>query len=302
MIQRVSQLLFVAFSLFASKSQAQQVPVHMVSKGETLASIAQRYYGDPTREVVLQQENGLTASSGNALDAGMPVVVPTVFFYRAASGETWKAIAEQFYGSADRAFVLIEANRGGKSRQPDENAVLLIPYPVRHYAKAGETAAAIAKRYLGSGQKHVRWVRRFNGLKAARTQQQLILVPIADLKLSDEGQALLEVMASAKGSEKARVAQAEAVVRLPTLIEHVDKGGYAEAVALGNQLLGSGQLTETQEVTIYRALATAYVALDREDLAKNAFVAALKLQPNLELDTIKTSPRVLEALKKAREE
>ena len=44
--------------------------VHVVRPGETLASIAQRYYGDPRRESVLVAENGLTTQGGAAIVVG----------------------------------------------------------------------------------------------------------------------------------------------------------------------------------------------------------------------------------------
>ena len=60
-------------------------------------------------------------------------------------------------------------------------------------------------------------------------------------------------------------------------------------------------LTGNQVVTIQRHLGTAYVALGRMDLAVNAFRAALTRQPDLQLDTVRTSPRVMRAFEEARE-
>ena len=84
-------------------------------------------------------------------------------------------------------------------------------------------------------------------------------------------------------------------------MQQVKKAEFAEAVSLGNRLLGTQSLTSTQVVTIQKELAVAYVALDRTDLAEASFRAALALQPNLELDTIRTSPRVLEAFNRAKQ-
>lgn len=78
-------------------------------------------------------------------------------------------------------------------------------------------------------------------------------------------------------------------------------GRFVEALALGNRLLGVGELTEIQELTIHRHLATAYVALERDDLAINAYLSALELEPHLELDSLRTSPKVQRVFKLARE-
>ncbi|MGB5285610.1 MAG: tetratricopeptide repeat protein, partial [Polyangiales bacterium] len=63
---------------------------------------------------------------------------------------------------------------------------------------------------------------------------------------------------------------------------------------------GTPSLSSTQVVTIEKELAAAYVALERLDLAEASFRSALALQPNLELDTVRTSPRVLEAFNRAK--
>ena len=69
---------------------------------------------------------------------------------------------------------------------------------------------------------------------------------------------------------------------MPELIQYGQKAAFAEAVALGNRLLGLGSLTSTQVVTIQKELAVAYVALERPDLAEASFRAALALQPQQE--------------------
>ena len=70
---------------------------------------------------------------------------------------------------------------------------------------------------------------------------------------------------------------------------------------MGNRLLGAQSLTSTQAVTIQKELGVAYVALERGDLAEASFRSALALQPNLELDTVRTSPRVLDAFNRAKQ-
>jgi hypothetical protein len=129
---------------------------------------------------------------------------------------------------------------------------------------------------------------------------QILLVPLADLVLSQPGREFAKQQAAGRqiGGE-VRDRQARIDAELPRLREHVARGRYAEAVALGSGLLGGGQLTGNQIVTIQKELATAFVALDQEELAARAFAEALKRQPDLELDGISTSPKVLRALKKA---
>ena len=209
-------------------------------------------------------------------------------------------MAERYYGDAARAPILMKANEAKPGLAPDEGAQLLIPYPVRHVLKQAETLLSVADQYY-TNRDELRSLRTFNLGKGRIIRGHIVLVPLFDLVLSDEGKSRLE---SATGEHidmgEARSAQAQIDHQLPALREAVQEGRFVEAVALGNQLLGSGQLTGYQEISIERELASAYMALAREDLAVQAFAEALKKQPDLELDSVRTSPRVLKALELAK--
>jgi LysM repeat protein len=297
----VSLLLTVAIAGLSSGAKAQAVYTHAVQEGDTLASIAQRYYGDPTREAVLREANRMKRPAVNALVAGSWIFVPMVTFYRVGKEETWKSLATRFFGREARAATLIEANNGNRRIEPDEGAELLVPYPLRHVVSPGETLTKIAKMYMPDSPLSLKRIRRFNA--GARIERgQVVLVPLFDLRLAGEGRAeASEAFARAAGGGAAKGAQDEVESSLPQLIEQVKKAEFAEAVSLANRLLGTQSLTSTQVVTIQKELAEAYVALERTDLAEASFRAALAMQPNLELDTVRTSPRVLEAFNRAKQ-
>ena len=297
----IALLLTMTLAVLSSSAGAQAVYTHAVQEGDTLASIAQRYYGDPTREAVLREANRMKAPGANGLLPGSWVFIPMVSFYRVRKDETWKSIAGRFLGREARAATLVEANNGNRRVEPDEGAELLVPYPLRHVVSPGETLTKIAKMYMPYSPLSLKRIRRFNA--GARIERgQVVFVPLFDLRLAGEGRAeASEAFALAAGGGATKAAQDEVESSLPKLMEQVKKAEFAEAVSLGNRLLGTQSLTSTQLVTIQKELAVAYVALERSDLAEASFRGALALQPNLELDTVRTSPRILEAFNQAKQ-
>ncbi|UJR82523.1 LysM peptidoglycan-binding domain-containing protein [Sandaracinus amylolyticus] len=303
-LRALSFVLLVSLVLLVSQEVARAnfpAYVHVVRDGETLASIAQRYYGDPRRESVLVAENGLTTQGGSAIVVGLRLVVPTVNYHRVRAGETWAQIADRHYGDARRAYAIVEANPAVEGSQPPEGAELLIPYPLRHVADQRDTLNHVAQTYYGTTDGS-RTLRRFNSLRTLRLSRgQVILVPLPDLVLSEEGRRIVAERTGVTPNDgEVRDRQALIGEQLPTLQEQVRVGRYTEAVSLGNRLLGAGELTGNQVVTIQRTLAIAYVALSREDLAVEAFREALERQPDLELDSRRTSPTVMRAFDQAR--
>ncbi|HEX5656349.1 MAG TPA: LysM domain-containing protein [Polyangiales bacterium] len=287
----------LAWALCAHASAQQSGIIHVVRSGDTLASIAQAYYGDPRREAVLSNENGL--EGGEALPEGVQLVIPTVRFHRVQRGESWRSIAEHYYGDPARGSVLVRANNAKASSMPDEGALLLVPYPLRHRARNSESFASISQHYYGT-RDEARSLRGFNGGRTKAARGQVVLVPLFDLALSVTGKQRVDGLQGEGDSEDVQALQAEVAREIPRLREYVTRGQFVDAVSLGNQLLGHPQRTGNQEISIQRELATAYVALDREDMAVIAFTRALEKQPDLELDSVRTSPRVLAALETAK--
>ncbi|HJL17803.1 MAG TPA: LysM domain-containing protein [Sandaracinaceae bacterium LLY-WYZ-13_1] len=300
---RVAILAAVLPWLAASSARADgSAYVHVVRPGETLASIAQRYYGDPRRESVLVAENGLTTQGGAAIVVGLRLVIPWVSYHRVTAGETWAQIATQHYGDPRRVSALIDANPQVSSAQPDEGAEILVPYPLRHVARQNDTMQRVAQLYYDDSGEAQRLM-RFNSMRRRRLARgRIVLVPLADLVLSEEGRQVIEEATGedVEGGEL-RALQTQINEELPSLRDHVRRGRYTEAVSLGNRLLGAGELTGNQIVTIQRELAVAYIALERSDLAVQAFTEALRRQPDLEMDSRDTSPIVLRALEQAQE-
>ena len=293
--------LVVSLVLTAVPAAAQAPLVHTVRPGETLASIAEAYYGDPRRESVLVTENGLMSGGGSAIVVGLRLVVPSVSYHRVQEGETWAELATRYYGDPSRAFVLIEANAGKAGGQPDVGAELLIPYPLRHVVDQTEALRKIAKMYYKD--QDLTTIRRFNEIGSRVVRGQILLVPLADLVLTPAGKQLAQEQKTAPppGGD-IREKQGLIDAQLPKLRELVRSGEYAEAVGLANRLIGGSDLSASQIVSIHRELATALCALGRDEAAKEAFATMLEEQPDAELDGVRTSPKVLRVFEQAQRE
>src|SRR5699024_8969444 len=122
--------------------------------------------------------------------------------------------------------------------------------------------------------------------------------PLTDLSLSPEGRAEANAAYAAVRSEgggSARDAQRRADAELPLLATEIRSGRYVDAIARGNKLLGYGDLTKVELAAIYRALTEAYAAFDANGLAETACGAWRQADPDMKLDAVELSPKILRA-------
>jgi LysM repeat protein len=270
---------------------------HVVSQGETLAQIAIRFYGTPRFETAIAGANALDAHGGSAIVAGQPLEVPAPAHYRVKEGETWFTLARTFLGDAKRAELLARANGAVAWVAPVDNQEVEIPAVVAHIAADGETIPALAQRYLGDANKA--WeLDTYNGreTKQRLLRGDVVLVPLIELSLTEEGKKAAREDAErtrTEGGGQAYEAQRRGEADIPPLLADVRAGRYVDAVAKGNRLLASGDLTRPQLTAIHRALLEAYVALDATGLASGA-CAAWKLNAGGEvrLDARTVSPKI----------
>ena len=250
---------------------------HVVSKGETLAQIAIKFYGTPRFETALVGANALDAHGGSAIVAGQPLEIPSPSHHRVEQNETWAELSRIYLGDARRAETLARANGGVSWVQPAPGQEIEVPAIVAHIAAENETMPQLAQRYLGDMNKA--WeLDGFNGRKGEQKllRGDVVLVPLLDVALTEEGKKAARHAAErirTEGSGQAYEAQRKAETDIPPLLADVRAGRYLDAVAKGNRLLGSGDLTKPQLATIHRALVDAYVALDAHGLAAGACVA-----------------------------
>ena len=270
---------------------------HVVSQGETLAQIAIRFYGSPRFESAIAGANALDAHGGSAIVAGQPLEIPAPAHHRVKEGETWFVLARIFLGDTRRADTLARANGAVAWVPPVPNQEISIPAVVAHIAAEHETMPALAQRYLGDVNKS--WeLDVYNGRdgKQKLLRGDVILVPLVDLSLTEEGKTAARAAAErtrTEGGGQAYEAQRRAEADIPPLLADVRAGRYVDAVAKGNRLLGSGELTRPQLASIHRALLEAYVALDAPGLAAGACSAwKASSDGEVRLDARSVSPKI----------
>ena len=271
---------------------------HLVVQGDTLASIAEKYYGRIQFERLLVAANFLDARAGTPIVRGMRLEVPAVGHRRIASGDTWETLATELLGAPVRADVLSIANGSSPWLPPEIGSEIIVPYNLRVVAGENEQLVQVAYRHLGDMNKA--WVLdRYNGLDGRKlVPGDVILVPVSDLPLTEAGREAALRSAGQGCSEAAggvRTAQRRVAQELPALVADVRAGRYVDAVTRGTRFVASGALTEPQRALVEQKLTEAYVALDAMGLAAAACAEWRKRDPAARLDPVLTSPKIVAA-------
>jgi hypothetical protein len=275
---------------------------HVVQPGETLASIAEKFYGKIQHEKLLVAANALDAQGGSPIVPGMRLEIPTVSYRRVKPGDTWAKLALELLGSARRADVLSGANDSYPWLPPDDAAQIVVPYNLTLILASADNIVSIAFKFLGNKEKA--WVLDYyNGFKGKKLERgDVVLVPLSDLDLAPDGKRAA-ASASASTNETTgdtRQTQRRVHAELPALIADVRGGRYADAVTRGNRFLAFGELTTTQLAAIHRQLLEAYVALDAPGLATASCNAWRKHDSAARLDANVLSPKIIAACQRGR--
>lgn len=283
-----SSAIALCASLFASAAAADVT--HVYQRGETLAAIADRYYGNPSMEPVIGAANFLYVQSAPSLAQGVHLTIPSVTYETVRAGETWERLAQRHLGLRSRGPYLARINRGQFNISPSPGTVIRIPYLLRWVVSSDEPLFELARRFYGD-RTQVQFILAFNGMSSQRVARgQVLLLPLADVVLRDPAQGGADPAVVATHAEQRGVER-----ELPTLQRYIDRGLYAEAVGLGARLAAASNLATAQRVSVHRLLAEAYTALDRRDLATDALRVVVATDPSYRIDVDTTSPRVMEA-------
>lgn len=300
MSRSLLQAVVTLFALFVSV-QARAL-VHVVQPGETLAGLAQKYYGRVQHERVLVAANRLDLQTGIRLIPGMRLEIPTTDLYVVKKGDTWATLSQRFLGDQERSDVLSMSNGSSPWMTPEPGARIMIPYNLTLVVSADDTVVSVAQKYLGDRNKA--WMlTRYNGLKKGNLERGAVLiVPLTDIELSDEGKRLATDYKSIQTDSLAvdqRREQKRIAGEVPALIADIRAGRYVDAVARANRFVASKALTQPQQAIVYRQLLEAYVALDAQGLASAACGEWRTADPSAVLDSNQLSPKLVAACRQS---
>ena len=275
--------------------------VHVVSEGETLASIAERFYGKLQNEKLLVAANALDRQGGSPIVAGMRLEVPAVWHYRVRQNESWDELATRFLGARHRSVVLSQANSSSPWLVPDEGAEIVVPYNLTLIVNRDESIVSLALRYLGDSNKA--WMlTQYNRIHDPMVKRGVVLLlPLTDLALTEAGKVAADAaatMLSSQADGEVRSVQRVVESELPTLIADVRQARYVDAIRRGNSFLSQGELTKAQMAVIHRQLLEAYAALDATGLAAGECAAWKLNDPAFDLDPVYLSPKIINACKR----
>lgn len=279
-----------------------QAFTHIVTEKDTLASIAERYYGRIQFEKLLVAANDLDEHGGSPIVRGMRLEVPALGHRVVRQGETWDSLASELLGSPKRSDVLSLANDSSPWLTPEEGAEIIVPFNLRVLPEANDSLITIAYRFYGDMNRA--WVldryNLMNGRKLA--PGDVVLVPLTELPLTAAGKQAAQAAAGAACSQahgETRSAQKKVAQELPALLADIRGGRYVDAVARGTRFLASAELSEPQVALVQRQLLEAYVALEAPGLATAACAEWLKRSPGLSLSPVELSPKILAACRRA---
>ncbi len=285
----------IAGSLFSFSESAPAFP-HIVQQGETLAGLSTRYYGRIQYERIITAANGLLYGIPRGLTPGMILDIPALSYHRVHKGDTWKSLAERLLGHELRHIVLAQVNNHKPWIQPEIGQLVVIPYNLTWVASEKDSLATLAYRFLGS-TKHAYRLVQYNDLgEDGIARGQVLLLPLNDLPLTDEGRAAAEeayARMTQHGQGKLYERQTKSGAEVAQLAQDVRSGRYISAVARGNQLLALAELSEPSRAQVQLLLLETYVALKANGPARTACESYRGLRPNTPLDLIATSPKIL---------
>ena len=303
MSARAFKLVPLALAVCLAAPLPAGVRTHEVRSGESVSSIAKRYYGNFDRAGLLQEFNDRPDS---VIHVGEKLKIPFSEVHRVKSGDSWSKLAERYLdrASAYRSIALLNGLAADSPLQVGQT--LLMPVAVPYELKRGETLAALAKRFYGDVDLAAA-LQSFNGiddpLRLAVGQE--VEIPRTDLRLEKSAAVVRTAQVTPKPvpepqekPEKKPEKKPEPPSKYKTEIERAQRafrqGEFDRARTLVDELAKSVNVdgTRTERGDFLKLRTFVYVAFDLPQQACDSYRSLVKLQPEFSLNPQRVSPKI----------
>src|SRR6476646_10715791 len=130
-----------------NRGSERMVRTHTVVAGETLSSLALRFYGDAELYRLIATASGI--ANPNVINVGRRLIMPDFTRYTVVAGDTLSGLAQRFYGDAQLDWLIASASGISESAVIRAGQRLSIPDVTRYTVIPGDTLAALAVRFYG---------------------------------------------------------------------------------------------------------------------------------------------------------
>ncbi len=127
---------------------------YTVKKGDTIKTIAKKYFGANSKWKLIYQVNQDVIPSSLKLKTGTKLVIPVPVvcrIYTVKSGDTLEKLAKKFYGKSSKWKKIYNANKNkvSASKKLKKGTSLFIP-AMTYTVKKGDDIKSVAKKYYGA--------------------------------------------------------------------------------------------------------------------------------------------------------
>ncbi len=280
--------------LMSLATPCQATTYHTIRTGESLALVAKHYYGDPAKAMLLIEYNGVRDPRN--VNPGRRIVIPEVRIHRVRKGDTLALIAKRYLNDARKSGGLAELNQIKDPKSISPGMTIVIPVEILHTVRKGDSLSGISKRYYGDINA-TSLIALYNDVKDAtslRPGTRLIL-PIGDLRI-------IRKKSQSQSPRQVRTppTKREGEAFLERGISEYLIGDYRGAVKNLERSVTVGLKGKDDVSRAHRFLAYSYVALNERKKAKDSFRKALSADPELTLDPVYVSPKIIEVFEEVR--
>ncbi|MBN2342720.1 MAG: hypothetical protein JXX29_16875 [Deltaproteobacteria bacterium] len=301
-MKRITTIFILAFLCGFFVAGRAHAWIHVARDGETLEQLANFYYGDPSKSIIIRAANGFMHPDDGSVLQGERIEIPGITYHTVTDSEDWYALANRYLGSSSRASFLAELNNRKVETSVAAGQIIRIPYQLLYIFAPDETIKSVTKMFMGDKWKP-EWLQAYNLKKKKKYGRgDALLIPLINVDYTAAAKKEIEAKQTKKVSVDDKKAQLQAVSQIAELRKMYSKGKYLQIVVTGQKLLANPRLTNPQKIGVYQYLAFAYVAFDEISLATQTFKSALELQPSMELSPITVSPKILRVFQKVQKE